>query len=194
MHWARTRQLFQFVFFFTQRICSYCRNIFYRGPPNGHLSKIWHSEKKQTELKHCEIFFRKYFLLVINVHDDIVWPIFLQLNMNQTITSKKENSLLYYFDTLSSRVLSILPALPLDWHYLFTQDVINIFDNSNVWLEFFKIFLKILHFFSQCIYNYLSSCNFKNNSINWVLFNALSVSSVYVTAILSRNVTMIQNS
>ena len=51
--------------------------IFYKGSPNGRLSKIWHSEKKQTELKHCEVFFRKYFLQVINVGDDIIRPIFL---------------------------------------------------------------------------------------------------------------------
>ena len=41
------------------------------------VSLKFDSEKKQTELKHCEIFFEKYFLDVINVGDDIVQPIFL---------------------------------------------------------------------------------------------------------------------
>ena len=61
-------------------------------------------------------------------------------------------------------------------------------------LSFLKFFLRFCISSVSAFIIYLSSCNFKNNSINWVLFNALSVSSVYVTAILSRNVTMIQNS
>ena len=34
-------------------------------------------KKKQTELKHCKIFFRKHFFQVINVGDDIVRHNFL---------------------------------------------------------------------------------------------------------------------
>ena len=54
-----------------------------------------------------------------------------------------------HFDTITSRVLGIFPALPLDWDNLFTYHVIYIFDDNNFWLEFFKVLVNVFHFFRQ---------------------------------------------
>ena len=76
------QELDSFSSFFTRRISSYRRNTYFTQDlpmavslKNDTVKKK--KKKKQNELKHCEIFFRKYFLQVINVGDDIIRPIFL---------------------------------------------------------------------------------------------------------------------
>ena len=54
-----------------------------------------------------------------------------------------------HFDTITSTVLGIFPALPLDWDNLFTYHVIYIFDDNNFWLQFFKVLVNVFHFFRQ---------------------------------------------
>ena len=72
------QKLDSFSRFFTRRICSYRRNTYFTKDLPMAVTLIYDTvKKKQTELKHCEVFFRKYFLQVINVGDDIIRPIFL---------------------------------------------------------------------------------------------------------------------
>ena len=72
------QELDSFSSFFTRRICSYLRNTYFTKDLPMAVSLKYDSEKKKkTELKHCEIFFSKYFLQVINVGDDVIRPIFL---------------------------------------------------------------------------------------------------------------------
>ena len=76
------QELDSFSSFFTRRISSYRRNTYFTQDLQMAVSLKYDTvkkkkRKKQTELKHCEIFFRKYFLQVINVGDDIIRPIFL---------------------------------------------------------------------------------------------------------------------
>ena len=75
------QELDRFSSFFTRRISSYRRNTYFTQDLPMAVSlkydTVKKKRKKQTELKHCEIFFRKYFLQVINVGDDIIRPIFL---------------------------------------------------------------------------------------------------------------------
>ena len=72
------QELDSFSSFFTRRISSYRRNTYFtQDLPMAVSLKYETVKKKQTELKHCEIFFRKYFLQVINVGADIIRPIFL---------------------------------------------------------------------------------------------------------------------
>ena len=72
------QELDSFSSFLTRRICSYRRNIYFtEGLPMAVPLKYDIVKKKQTEPKHYEIFFRKYFLQVVNVGDDIIRPIFL---------------------------------------------------------------------------------------------------------------------
>ena len=59
-------------------------------------------------------------------------------------------------------------------------------------------FLKLsLIFFISSVREFIiplvCSCSFKNSSIRWVLFIALSVSSVYIPVISSTNITMTEN-
>ena len=71
------QELDSFSSFFTRRISSYRRNTYFtQDLPMAVSLKYDTVKKKQTKLKHCEIF-RKYFLQVINVGDDIIRPIFL---------------------------------------------------------------------------------------------------------------------
>ena len=72
------QELDSFSSFFTRRISSYRRNTYFtQDLPMAVSLKYDTVKKKQTELKRCQIFFRKYFLQVINVGDDIIRPIFL---------------------------------------------------------------------------------------------------------------------
>ena len=70
------QELDSFSSFFTQRISSYRRNTYFTQDLPMAVSLKYDTgkkkRKKQTELKHCEIFFRKYFLQVINVGADII--------------------------------------------------------------------------------------------------------------------------
>ena len=73
------QELDSFSSFFTRRMSSYRRNTYFTQDLTMAVSLKYDTvkKKKQTELKHCEIFFRKYFLQVINVDDDIIRLIFL---------------------------------------------------------------------------------------------------------------------
>ena len=74
------QELDSFSSFFTRRICSYRRNTYFTKDLPMAVSLKYDTvkkKKKQTELKDCEIVFRKYFLQVINVGDDIIRPGFL---------------------------------------------------------------------------------------------------------------------
>ena len=41
----------------------------------------------------------------------------------------------YNLHTFTSRVLSVFPALPLNWWHLYKQNIVHIFNNRTIWLQ-----------------------------------------------------------